>query len=364
MVARLCQPGRNPILAVTALVITGALCIYTLDRKHAFDWITERRRVYRYCADPNSSGECPQPADRNLTLLLEGNVYRRIPHHGTHPVVDCYSSLSGDDRFCLPSWVIVAGAKSGSSSLWQYLCDNVASRCSLKEMHYNGEPIVPFIKKKMGQNPSFGSGNMGFLPPLQDFMERVSDTKFIILLRNPIDWAYAAWHFWCSKLFDGEECFPGAWASKVKGSVARTPKNFEKLLKKYCSAEKCFAKGWSVWDQAEKILDRVPGHRVIVVRSEDLAENMGDTLGLLWDFLELPHDLRHPDIVTKAFNTGKKNGVENSQTLEMSLGNSYEPMTQTSSDLLCNSTDYWSRLSYFVNKYQIKVHERDFQVCK
>jgi hypothetical protein len=91
-------------------------------------------------------------------------------------------------------------------------------------LYYRDEPVVDFFHDTMGQNPSFGSGNMGMIPFLQDyFMEESSGTKFIILLRNPIDWAYTAWHFWCNPLFDGKECTSGGWASHLHGSVPWTP---------------------------------------------------------------------------------------------------------------------------------------------
>jgi hypothetical protein len=100
-----------------------------------------------------------------------------------------------------------------------------------------------------------------------------------------------------------------------------------------------------------------------VIRSEDLAKDVPGTLELVWDFLELPHILCHPDIVNKAFNTGQQNGINNSQDLDMSLGHSYEPMTDKSRKMLCTSMDYWSVLSHFVNSYQLHVGQYDLAAC-
>jgi len=217
----------------------------------------------------------------------------------------------------------------------------------------------------MGQNESFGSGNMFMPAPLSDFLLRNSRTKFIVLLRNPISWSYAAWHFWCNSLFDGPRCKPGIWASQLKGAVARTPENFEMLLEKHCSGKRtCFAQdGWKIWNDAEGFLSSLSEDRLIIIRSEEMSENVSGTLERLWTFLGLPNQLRHPDIMRKAFNTGKRNGITNTQETTMALGKSYDPMTPRSRAILCKTLDYWSRLSYFVNKYQIKLHQEDLEAC-
>ena len=148
----------------------------------------------------------------------------------------------------------------------------------------------------MGQNESFGSGNMGILPPLQDFIVSQSDIKLIALLRNPVDWAYAAWHFWCHPLFDGHDCT--GWASMATNKTDRTPENFETLLKLHCVGKvECFAKGWGNWDTAARHLDGPQASRVVIIRSENLADDVGGTLERLWDFLGMPNKLRHPDIL-------------------------------------------------------------------
>lgn len=298
----------------------------------------------------------------DAVLLIDGKIYQSV-HHGTDlPVIQCFSS--DDDRFCLPSWIIAAGSKSGSSALWQYLCDNVGSKCAEKEIHYpKGHALVPYIKRVMGQNESFGSGNMGMPQPLEDFTIRNSNTKFIMLLRNPIDWIYAAWNFWCNPLFDGHDCT--GWASKAKNKTSRTPENFEKVLERYCkNQDKCFVDPWFVWNQVEGLINQLKQDRFIIIRSEELADNVSLTLDRLWIFLGLPNKLRHPGIVEKAFNTGRKNGINNHESTKMALGKSYEPMTPKSREILCNISDYWSRLSYFVNKYQLKPHPMDLQACQ
>lgn len=319
-----------------------------------------RLRVRDCFPERNLERGCNKVDIADRALLIDGKLYKNIRQDSNFPVVDCFTSQ--DDKFCLPSWIIVAGAKSGSSALWQYLCDNVGSRCAEKEIRYHGQPLIPFIKKHMGQNESFGSGNMGILPPLQDFIFRNSNTKFIALVRNPIDWAYAAWQFWCNPLFDGHDCT--GWASTAKNKTERTPENFEKLLEKHCTRQKsCFANCWAVWNQASNFAESLPAHRFVIIRSENLADDVPSTLERLWDFLALQNKLRHPDIVEKSFNTGMNNGIENSQSAEMALGKSYSPMTARSRDILCNVSDYWTRLSYYVNKYQIQLHQVDLDAC-
>ena len=302
----------------------------------------------------------------NNHVVIDGKVYssyvnlNKSTNKQTY-TVQCFASRA--DRFCLPSWIIVAGAKSGSSALWQYICDNVGSKCSNKELYFHGQPLIPFIKENMGQNESYGSGNM-VLGPLPDFLLS-SNAKFIVLLRNPISFSYAAWNFWCNPLFDGPDCKPGKWASQTRNAVPRTADNFETLLETYCSGKPdCFANhGWNSWVAAERYYDSLSRNRLIIIRSEELAENVSGTLERLWKYLGLPNQLRHPDIVREAFNTGKVNGVENSQKINMALGRSYEPMTQRSRALLCKHAAYWSHLSYFVSKFQIKPLQEDLDAC-
>lgn len=293
------------------------------------------------------------------SVLVDGQLFKSTQPAAGH-TVECF--VSGNEKFCLPSWIIIAGAKSGSSALWQYVCDNVGSNCANKEIHYHGGPLIPFIKGNMGQDDSFGSGNMGTLEPIQDFIERNTRTKFIALLRNPVDFAYAAWHFWCDKLFDGHDCTD--WASTAKNKTERTPENFEMLLEKHCVGKgKCFVRGWKGWELAASAIDRLPANRLVTIRSEILADDVPSTLKKLWGFLGLPNKLKHPDILGKAFNTGGNNGIQSSDSADMALGKSYPPMTARSREILCDILDYWTRLSYFVNRYQIELHRLDFDAC-
>lgn len=316
----------------------------------------------RASSDPSYHG-IDGNRESNRSLLIDGTIYHGVRQDTDFTVVDCFASK--DNQFCLPSWIIAASAKSGSSALWQYLCDNVGSKCSEKEIHYSGQPVVSYIKNNMGQDPNFGSGNMlpeRAMPFLNDFITRNSNTKFIVLLPNPIDWVYAVWHFWCNPLFDGHDCT--SWTSRAENKTARTPENFEMLLEKYCvGKDECFASGWQNWETAEGFLESIPNHRLLIIRSEKLAEDTPGTLRELWEFLGLPSRLRHPDIVNKAFNTGRSNGIQSHEEITNALGKSYAPMSQRSRDILCNVTDYWTRLSYFVNKYQIQIHPVDLEAC-
>lgn len=347
---------RIIVLSLASLVTVASLWFIYVERERAF-----LLKIKTSSTNLFAKTRRGRPTN-NAVLLIDGKLYRGVSHSTNLPVIQCFSS--DDDRICLPSWIIAAGAKSGSSALWQYLCDNVGSQCSEKEIHYKkGSPLLPYIQRVMGQNESFGSGNMDILEPLNDFIIRHSNAKFIMLLRNPIDWAYAAWHFWCNPLFDGHDCT--GWASKATNKTSRTPQSFENLLERYCqNQQKCFADPWRVWNRAEVIMNQLTEGRWIVIRSEELAVNIPSTLDRLWIFLGLPNKLRHPDIVHKAFNTGSKNGVNNYESSQMALGKSYEPMTSKSREILCNVSAYWSRLSYFVNKYQLIPHPVDLEACQ
>ena len=309
---------------------------------------------------------------QNTTLVIDGIKYvKKIKKHAG--AVECFSS--GSDTFCLPAWIILAGGKSGSSALWNYLCNNVRAKCKVKELHPSlaGGPFVAFAKKTMGdeQTEGFSSGNFGFSElseDIQDFIIRHTCIKFIVILRSPLDWAYAAWNFWCDPRYDGASCKSGAWVSRLEGAIPRTPQNFEKILKKYCvddESPKARKKGcridpWTVWREATRWIDKgISPDRIRVVRSEDMQASPESVLSQIFPFINLKFRLRDAGILKKAFNTGLHNGISTSGRLE-SVG-SYEPMNPESVDILCKIADYHATLSRFANTYQFPILDVDLQ---
>ena len=302
-----------------------------------------------------------------ISIYIDGVEYRKLVKPNAYSV-ECFASV--DDQFCLPSWAILGSWKAGSSALWQYICDNVDSHCSHKEIHYNGEPLIPYIKKMMGQNAKYGSGNVGyieFLPPIQDFFEKYGETKFIIILRNPIDWIFGAWHYWCNSNYDGRDCVSGTLVSEAPNATARTPENFEQLVKSYCiHGKECpfpFSDGFTSWAAVEPFLPRIAPERLLIIRSEELARNTSQTMSKLWNFLGLSTQLRNPDILGKAFNTGSNNGVKSHERIDNALGRSYKQMTQVSITMLCKLNDYWNNIKHFSEALDLPLSEYDLSVC-
>ena len=316
-----------------------------------------------------------------VTLTLDGKTtYTRQTQLQTHPyaAIDCFKSSTEADElneFCLPSWLIISPGKAGSTALFHYLCNaNEFNKCSsTKELHYKRDrPIVQFLRENMSQQKGYASGNVRMMEELRPFLfSKYSCTRFIYLLRSPFSWVYSKWRYFCNPIFDGSECSRETnkkccHVSQVSTAMKRTPENFDALLRKHCVGrpfEECFIQPFHAWKQLEETLKNTTNVDMMVVRSEDLSENPEEVMTRLFDFLNLPNDIKNESVLDLAFNIGTKNSSKAAVDRYESLGASYEPMLPKTVDLLCELSLYCNHLVYYAKSTGVKLLQEDIEIC-
>lgn len=111
-------------------------------------------------------------------------------------------------------------------------------------------------------------------------------TKFIITYRQPDDWVYSAYNFWCNRQIDGN-CKAGEWTSKQH---TRSPSHFDELLRTRCvnnGTQNCPFK-FPHWEsQFHSIVENVGRENLFVLSAENLYSFGGKTMTELYRFLKL-----------------------------------------------------------------------------
>ena len=315
-----------------------------------------------------------------VTLTLDGIKYTRQTQTQSHPysTIDCFKSSQAPDglqEFCLPSWLIISPGKAGSTALFHYLCKaNDFNKCtSTKELHYNGDrPVVQFLRDNMSQEKGYASGNVRMMEELRPFLfSKHSCTRFIYLLRSPFSWVYSRWRYFCNPLFDGSDCDRQTnkrccHVPHVKTAVKRTPENFDALVRKYCVGrpfEECFIQPLHAWKHLEETLRNATNVDITVVRSEDLSEDPEEVMENLFDFLNLPNEIKNGSVLDLAFNIGAKKSAKVTTDRFKSLGASYKPMLSKTADLLCEMSLYCTHLVHYANSTGVKLLQEDVEAC-
>ena len=303
------------------------------------------------------------------------------------PVSDHHAQKVLSDGFCLPSWIIIGAGKSGTSALWQFLCgDRETHACKNKEFHFQTDSIRAL--KSMGNTPGTASGNSClFLPfDLRSYLLESTCVKFIYILRNPIDWVYAAWHFWCLPKFDGPNCVGAGRVARIeKEAMPRTPENFQKVLEDYCvptaaeqeqeklsgrlkktrfTSMRCpLSWPWTMWNDAIEFKSKLGTDRFIVLRTEDLHEYPEVTMFHLYKFLGIPRravfgDQEFEGRYRQAWNVGARPGIGNLSSAESALGESYLPMLPESTRLLVHLIDYHEMMNPLLQ--ELSLHRKQY----
>lgn len=325
----------------------------------------------------NSSLRCSSFNGQGTSFELEGVRFthdqalpRQLPYE-----VECFR-LPGGEQVCLPSWIITASGKSGSSALWNFLCQDPTHHCKRKELHYKGQPLLPYMRQMLGQSARKASGNMNYDlgQELESFILHSTCVKFLVLLRNPVDWVYAAWHFWCNKL-DGKNCSHTAWVSKTEGAMKRTPENFHSIVTRYCMSagpnqskpverwgnSSCPLRWpWAQWRTALKLKSYLT-EKVLVLRTENLHEHPARIMRQVYRFLELPLSgfQRKVENFQVSYNTGLVNGAKKNSSHDQALGASYQPMLPETRVILKKLLMHDEKLKYFVEHLGIQYVAQD-----
>jgi hypothetical protein len=218
-----------------------------------------------------------------------------------------FRQLTGRMR-TLPDFIIIGGQRCGTTSLYNYLVEHPqVSPAFMKETHFftrnyrkglnwyraNFPPLWYRNRTQRRDGTDLVSGEATpyylFYPHTpQRVSKAVPDAKLIVLLRNPVDRAYSQYH---------HEIRQGLVTLSFKDALKREQEELPKETAKILGDEdyhsvvhqsySYVARGIYV-DQLERWTQYFSKEQMLILRSEDLAEEPVSTLGQVADFLKLP----------------------------------------------------------------------------
>jgi hypothetical protein len=113
----------------------------------------------------------------------------------------------------------------------------------------------------------------------------------------------------------------------------------------------------------EETLRNATNVDITVVRSEDLSEDPEEVMENLFDFLNLPNEIKNGSVLDLAFNIGAKKSAKVTADRFKSLGASYKPMLSETADLLCEMSLYCTHLVRYANSTGVKLLQEDVEAC-
>lgn len=212
-----------------------------------------------------------------------------------------------------PNFFIIGAPKCGTTSLAHYLAENAKIFMAVpKEPHYFSvdipnrpvDEISHYLSLFGGATDvhlAVGEASTSYLrsrAAVENILQMSPDAKFIVMLRNPVDMAYALHAELLASAQENEPDFERAWnlqaTRKLGKSVPRMCRNPEVLqYRDVCS----------IGTQVERLLGQVPGANVHVILVDDFASDSLQTYRATLAFLGVPYDGRTE---FPAYNTNKQ----------------------------------------------------------
>jgi hypothetical protein len=203
----------------------------------------------------------------------------------------------------LPDFLIIGAQKAGTTFLYYLLCQHpYVAPTSEKELHYFDSQRInrgiewyrsnfPPPSSKDGRRVIAGEASPYYLyHPLaaKRAAEFVPEAKLIALLRNPVDRAYSDYQ---NRLREGNEFL--SFEEAIEAEEERIGGEREKMLadEGYSSTShrrhSYLARGVYV-DQLKEWHEHFEKDQLLVIKSEDFFARPEESLGGVFDFLELP----------------------------------------------------------------------------
>lgn len=200
-----------------------------------------------------------------------------------------------------PNFIIIGAQKGGTSSLFYYLSQH--SQLSLphtKEIHFFDNNYNKGINWYKSQFPSqfIGKRITGEASPYYMFHPHVPGrvfkscpkSKFIVMLRNPVDRAYS--HFMMQKKRKIE---PLSFEDAIKVESARISKEENKLLinPEYNSIihqQRSYIARGNYYYQLKRWLEFFPIEQFLFIKSETFFDNPSNQLPKIFSFLNIKHE--------------------------------------------------------------------------
>lgn len=207
-----------------------------------------------------------------------------------------------------PDFMIIGAQRCGTTSLYRYLCQHPSIISAVKkEVHFfdldfnKGEnwyrshfPLRLYKSYLQKVNPQVcltGEATpIYLLHPLAPYRvsELLPNTKFIVLLRNPVDRAYS--HYWLQVRRGGENL---PFEQAIQEEPKRLRGQRERIILQ--NSENCGSNFWHYSylargiyiDQLETWHRIFPKEQFLILKSEDFYANSTDTLNQCFKFLGL-----------------------------------------------------------------------------
>ena len=237
------------------------------------------------------------------------------------PLSRYYFSITGPIHL-LPNYLIIGAAKSGTSSLYEYLIQHPnVQPASGKEiyffdMNYNKGinwyrtffPLSHQFPKNTLKNSIVGEATPRYMdhPHAPSRIKKyLPNCKFIILLRNPIDRAYSHWNMMVSH--NREEL---SFEDAIDKEKKRTNGLFEKMEKDSSFYSKEYY--WYSYlerglysKKIKKWFEIFHKNQFLILKSEDLFSKPSEIFHQTQDFLNIP------EITLDEFKTARKGAYKN-----------------------------------------------------
>ncbi|NMG57473.1 tetratricopeptide repeat protein [Geitlerinema sp. P-1104] len=203
------------------------------------------------------------------------------------------------------SFLILGVQKAGTSSLYAYLSQHPQILPPLrKELEFWSWKFYQGLDWYFSQFPHLGANEYyrtgEACPNYFDFPnspERLArycpTTKFIILLRNPVDRAISHYHHW-RKIHQEPLPLEEALEMNLKNLSPNAP---------YAGVPKNYLERGLYADHLRRWFSHFPREQFLILKSEHFYDNPDGTLKHVYDFLELPHQslLHYPKYNTGAY---------------------------------------------------------------
>jgi hypothetical protein len=230
-----------------------------------------------------------------------------------------YSNLTGP-MHVLPDFLIIGAAKSGTSSLYDYLVQHPSIfPCIVKEpnyfaryydkgtswykgcfsttmLKYNTEKI-----KKLKFLTGEASTQYYWYPHVPKRVKQLlPNVKLIILLRNPVDRSFSHYQM---EVRHGNENL--SFEEAIKEEEKRTESEYEKIINdEYYFSSKYTMQAYiakSIYiESVKRWTNYFPKEQILFVNSADFYKNTPETMNKIFDFLDLPHhSLSNYEVIRK-----------------------------------------------------------------
>ncbi len=199
-----------------------------------------------------------------------------------------------------PSFMVIGTQKGGTTSLWNYLCQNPrVGRALKKEINYYNEHYAKKEKWYKAHFPLKGKAeNLLYFDDTPEYMTHPSvpqrihksypDMKFIVLLRNPVDRAYSHYQHRCRR--QNENRTFEAALSELYANIDASTEMQDVFDNRYVYSMyyNYLARGHYA-EQLTRWFQYFPREQFLIIQSEDFYAHTQEKMKEICDFVGITH---------------------------------------------------------------------------